>query len=379
MICLKKVISLLLVVTVILSLTSCSKYPYKAEYTEMGIPLKDYYKTGGVERCVWDLEFSDDKLYVGSGDYDKNKGPVIMYHYNFEEEEWKIDSGLSDEQIERFFLFDNKLYAAGCDPQTSWSYGNFYYLQDGRWQTNDTIPGGIHNFDMIKFDGKLFVGLGVVDGDTPVKMTEDEKNWTPVYLYKDGKIRETYGAEYIRVYDFFTLGNELYAHFYTYYGEKAYREIYRFEGDKFVYHSDLIDSLKFSKATYAPIAQKAEFKGKQYFTTGYFYKSEDMKTAERINIGDKTAVNDIRVIEDTLYLLCNEKITDEAGNESFRVCVMRSKDGEIFEEMFYFSYPVRALSFTYSDKHFYFGMGYGIRAEKDYEQNGMVLSVKNPL
>ena len=375
----KKITAFLLLAVTILALASCGKYPYQAEYAELGIPLKDYYKTGSIERCVWDVEYLDGNLFVGSGDYDKNKGPVMMYRYNFEEQAWKLDNSVSDEQIERFFVFDDKLYAAGCDPQTSWSYGNFYYYEGTSWKTNNTIPGGIHNFDMVRFNGKLFVGLGVVDGDTPVKMTEDEQNWTPVYLYKDGKIRETNGAEYIRVYDFFTLQNELYAYFYTYYGEQAYREIYRLEEDKFVYYSDMISTLKFSKTGYAGIAQKAEFKGKQYFTTGYLYKSEDMKTAERINIGDKTNVNDIRVIGQKLYLLCNEKITDESGNETFRVSVMRSKDGETFEEMFYFSYPVRALSFTYNDKHFYFGVGYGIRAEKDYEQNGMVLSVKNPV
>lgn len=376
----KKIIAVALALLCAISVAGCKPdYPYAAEYTELGIPLKDYYKTGGVERCVWDLEYFDGGLYVGSGDYDKNKGPVVVYHYNFEEQAWKIDSGLPDEQIERFYLMNDKLYAAGCDPQTSWSYGNFYYCENGRWQTNNTIPGGVHNFDMIKFGGKLFVGLGVVDGDTPVKMTEDEKNWTSVYLYKDGKVRETTGAEFIRVYDFFTLNNTLYAYFYINNAEGTAREIYRFEDDKFVYYSDLISTLKSSRATFTHIPQKAEFKGKQYITTGYLYKTEDMKTAEHINVGDKTTVNDIRVIKDYLYLLCNEKITDEEGNEAFRVSVMRSKDGEIFSEMFHFNYPVRALSFTYNEKYFYFGMGYGTKAQKEYEQNGMVLSVKNPL
>ena len=376
----KKIIAIVIALLCAISVAGCKPdYPYAAEYTELGIPLKDYYKTGGVERCVWDLEYFDGGLYVGSGDYDKNKGPVVIYHYDFEEQAWKIDSGLPDEQIERFYLMNDKLYAAGCDPQTSWSYGNFYYCENGRWQTNNTIPGGIHNFDMIKFDGKLFVGLGVVDGDTPIKMTEDEQNWTPVYLYKDGKIRETYGAEFIRVYDFFTLNGELFAYFYTHYGENPYYEIYRFEKDKFVYHSDMISSLTVARTGYKLIAQKAEFKGNQYIAAGYFYKSSDMKTAELIDVGEKTAVNDIRVIKDCLYLLCNEKITDEEGKETFRVSVMRSKDGETFEEMFYFNYPVRALSFTYADEHFYFGMGYGIKAQKEYEQNGMVLAVKNPV
>lgn len=376
----KKIIAIVLALLCAVSVAGCKpKYPYEAEYTELGIPLKDYYKTGGIERCVWDIEYLDGNLFVGSGDYDKNKGPVMMYRYNFEEQAWKLDNSVLDEQIERYFIFDDRLYAAGCDPQTSWSYGNFYYYEGTSWKTNNTIPGGIHNFDMVKFDGKIFVGLGVVDGDTPVKMTEDEKNWTPVYLYKDGKIRETHGAEYIRVYDFFVLRGELYAYFYTYYEDTAFREIYKYDGEKFVYYSDMIKNVKRANNMYAHINQKCEFNNKQYFSRGYLYQTEDMKTAERINVGDATSVSDMKVINDTLYILCNERINAEGEEDKFKVSVKRSKDGQEFEEMFYFDYPVRAISFTYVEKHFYFGMGYGVKAEKDYEQNGMVLSVKNPL
>ena len=42
---------------------------------------------------------------------------------------------------------------------------------------------------------KLFAGLGVVEGDAPVVCSEDEKNWTSLYLYKDGKIREICGLD----------------------------------------------------------------------------------------------------------------------------------------------------------------------------------------
>ncbi len=56
-----------------------------------------------------------------------------------------------------------------------------------------------------------------------------------------------------------------------------------------------------------------------------------------------------------------------------------STDGETFTDMFHFNYPVRALCFTYAEDNFYFGMGYGIRTQKTYDENGMVLSVENPL
>ena len=402
----KKLLALMLCVLMTISLTACTKeqkgtnsdtasttsknqtqtkpkpkkeYPYEAEYTEMGIPLAEYYTEGGVERCVWDIEYFDGGIYVGSGDYDKNKGPVYMTHYSFEKGKWRFDTGLPDEQIERFFIFDNKFYAAGCDPQTSWSYGNLYYMENGRWQVNNTIPGGVHNFDAIKFEGKLYVGLGVVEGNAPVQVTEDEKNWTSVYFYKDGNLIDSAVSGLTRVYDFFALDGELYAFLYTEFDSKSYYEIYRLDGDKFVYHSEMPKNIMYSKSMYSFFNQKVEFKGAQYFTTAYFYKSRDMKTAEQINLGDTTGVIDLRVMDDTLYVLCNEKIINEDQTEEFRVSVKMSKDGTEFTEMFHFNYPVRALCFTYANDSFYFGMGYGTKAKKLYEENGMVLSVENPL
>lgn len=395
----KKIVALILCVLTVISFSSCSdkkeetpvqqeetpppkveiSYPYNAEYVEMGVPLAEYYRDGGVERCVWDIEYFDNGLFVASGDYDKNRGPVYMTHYSFDDEKWLFDTALPDEQIERFFIIDNKLYAAGCDPRTSWDYGNFYYFEGGRWQTNNTVPGGIHNFDIVQFQGKFYLGLGVLKGDAPVKVSDDKQNWTSVYLYKDGEIRETYDAEFIRVYDFFVYNDELYAYFYTKYDDQNYNEIYRLEGDKFVYHSDMISNIWTSKTAFATINQKLEFKDNMLFTTGYFYKTTDMKTAERINVGDTTAVTDMKVIDDTLYILCNEKIIKEDSSEEFRVSVKRSTDGAEFEEMFFFNYPVRALSFTYGNEHFYLGMGYGVRAQQRYDENGAVLAVKNPL
>ncbi len=367
----RKIISLVLILLTALSLCSCQRCSINAEYAELGVPLENYYGDG-IERNVWDIEYFDDMLFIGSGDYDKNKGPVQMYSYDLKEEKWEATELLPDEQIERFFVFDSKLYAAGCDPKGDWDYGNFYAFENGKWKTYNTIPGGIHNFDMIKFEGKIFAGLGVAEGNAPIVCTEDRKEWQPIYLYKDGKLCETDKSEHIRVYDFFTLDDTLYAYFYV----NDQKEIYRLDGDKFVYHSDMLSNVNFRANTYNHICQKAEFKGKQYFSTGLLYKTDDMKKAENIELGDNVTVTDIKVINNTLYLLCNKKIVTDDKNEEFRVSVMKSRNGKRFTEIFYFSYPVGALCFTYSNHHFYFGMGYGISAQKEYAENGMVLSVE---
>ncbi|MBR6532840.1 MAG: hypothetical protein IKT44_00205, partial [Clostridia bacterium] len=364
--------SVLLSVCLLVLATGCTEEAsLEATYTELGIPLEQYYPTGGIERCAWDVEVYNNALYVASGDYDVNKGPVSVWCYNIKNGIWENSAELPDEQIERFHIFDNKLYAPGCDPKESWDLGNYYICDKGEWTVMRNLPGGIHNFDLIKYDGKLFAGLGVSDGDSPIVMSTDEKEWTPVYLYKGDGLRRFYNADFIRVYDFFVLNDRLYAYFFLSSDSQWASEIYHYDGERFVYHSDMLAELYDTRHTYAHISQKVEFRGKQYFTNGSLFVSENMVTAEEVLLEDTVEVLDIRVIGSSLYALCNESIINENGDEEFIISLRRSKTGEEFTEMFYFNYPVRALSFTYRNGIFYFGMGYGSEAEKPYDKNGM--------
>ena len=375
----KKWCAVVLALVLLVSSGCAPKAPYEATYTELGIPAETTAVIGTTSCCAWDVEVYENALFVGSGDYDKNHGPVGMWQYDLKTGEWLGgDEKMPDEQVSRFYVFDDKLYAPGTDPKDSWDLGNYYTYtkDDGKWTINRVLPGGVHNFDLIKFDGKLFAGLGVTGKDSPIVMSTDEKTWTAVPMYKDGKLRERNGETYIRVYDFFVLDNTLYAYFYLSDGKTAARELYRYDGENFVYHSDMIATLKFKRQTYEHIAQKMEFKGCEYIVNGNLYKTSDMITAEMVDMGEGVEVQDARVIGKTLYLLCNELVDTEDGETQFRVSVKKSKDGETFTEAFYFSYPVRALSFTYHNKTFYFGTGFGTKGKNDYHfENGTILSV----
>lgn len=390
----KRILSLVLLMCVCLCCVGCGeaeplpekpsepviKEPYEATYTEMGIPLAQTYFSGVIARCAWTVEMYEDCLYVGSGDYDTNSGPVNVWYYDFETETWEIDCFLPDEQVGRFYLWNDSLYAAGYDPKSSWELGTYYVKRDGDWEICESLPGGVHNFDLVQFDGKLFAGLGVAEGDAPVVVTTDEETWEPLHLYKDGKLRETHGGSYIRVYDFFVLKDTLYAYFYLHSPVETACEIYRYDGDRFVYHSEMAKGLATSLNFYGRINGKAEFAGKQYFSNGQLYRSADMITAEAVNLGENVEVNDLRKIGDTLYLLCDERIEKEDGTEEFRVSMRASTDGEEFRELFYFNYPVRALSFTHANDTFYLGMGYGKNSKQVfYDENGMILSIEYPL
>lgn len=354
-------------------------------YTELGVAVEEWYYQGGVERNAWDVELFDGRLYVGSGDYDTNAGPVAMYHYDFEKKAWEVDTFLNDEQIGRFYVIDGKLYAPGFDPKSSWEMGSYYRLSGTEWETFITLPNAAHNFDMVKFDGKLFAALGAKSGNWPILVTTDEETWTPVPMYRGDTLVDVDGYTYVRVYEFLTLGGELYANFSlsgSDSGKPAYFEIYRYDGEKFVYHSELTRSIGYNLNTFTRLHQNVEFKGHQYFSTGIFYRSADMITPEKITLEGNPEVGDLRVIGDKLYVLCSEETVDADGNVAFENSLRVTTDGKTYTEVFRFTYPVRALSFTYGNGTVFLGMGFGTKARKNdsyYDENGMILAINRVL
>ena len=81
----KRILALWLIFSVLaLLLTSCSSTDTidSITYIELGIPSCERYPEGIRARNPWDMAIFGDKLYIGSGDYDKNSGPVDMWCYD---------------------------------------------------------------------------------------------------------------------------------------------------------------------------------------------------------------------------------------------------------------------------------------------------------
>ena len=349
---------------------------YEASYENLGIPLSEYYRDGIRARTAWDVEIYNEKLFVASGDYDANSGPVHIYEYDLNEGLWRDSATVLDEQIERFIILDDGLLAPGCDPRQDWTYGNIYRYEDDTWNTYRTIPGGIHQFDAVKFDGKLFVGLGVAPGEYPVAMSEDGgQSFQSVSMYKDGIPLDTSVAEnisvQIRIYDFFILNDQLYAFYFRYFENNLTLELYRYDNGAFYYHSDLPGKFSYKRINYEVFNAKAEYQGTMYFTTGNLYTSKDMKSANRISFGSNANVPDLRVIGDQLYACVVSPTEDGQYRSSIWV---KSQSNNQFKEVFYFIFPCPAQSFTYHDGVFYFGMGDGILSDHN-PNNGTILKV----
>lgn len=353
---------------------------YEASYENLGIPLSSYYSEGVTARTAWDVEIYDGKLFVAAGDYDANSGPVPLYHYDLETETWGGGDLVQDEQVENFYIIGDKLMAPGSDPRQDWTYGNLYQYENGTWETYRTIPGGIHQLDLVEFEGKLFVGLGVAAGEYPIAVSEDGgQTFTQVPMYKDSAPLDTSAngsaSLQIRVYDFFIYQNTLYAFYLRNDGTEVTMELYRYDNGAFYYYSNLPRTLSFRRISYQAFSAQAEFDNTMYFTTGVLYASTDMKTATPVNFGKNARVTDLRVIENRLYA-CVISPTEDGTYRTSLWC--KAEGSQLFRELLYFTFPSPAQSFTYNHGIFYFGMGEGTISKRN-DTNGTILKVSYPI
>ena len=345
-------------------------------YTELGIPLATKYPNGNAARCAWDMAIYEGEIFMGSGDYNENRGPAEIWRYDIANGTFAQSAILPDEEINEFCLIYGNLAAPGIDPKEEWDLGNYYVYENGEWVTYRVLPGGIHCFDIIEYEGMIFAGLGVLAGESPIAFSWDAgESFKQLPLYKDDVPLDTTGREYIRVYDFFIFNDELYAFLY-FSDEPKLIEIYRYDYDKdaFFFEADWKDLFARRPYKYDFIGEKLVFNEKVYFTTGYLYESTDMATITRIDFPNKAVICDIYVANDTLYALATHK---DQESDKFQTTVYTLKEGETeFTELFSFLYDVPSMSMVVEGDNFYIGMGNG---KASHEKNGMLLHIKLPI
>lgn len=361
---------------VFLALTGCATLPgivsREVTPTVLGQPQAARYAAGETGRNAWDMAVFNDKLYVGGGDYDSNLGPVDIWCYDFSAGEWQLTGSVPDEEVFRFTVIDGQLTAPGIDPCESWQLGNYYTLTAEGWMSTRSLPGGIHAYDIVKFDGKLFAALGVAEGEFPVAVSSDGgKTFRQVPLTKDGHELQTTGS-FIRVYRFLEKDGALYACFYNSDGEQSTVELYRYENGVFAYYADWQSVKRRGRFGNVMIAGAETVGDTLYFATGKLYAATDMAAPTDISLSDDVYTPDLMLAEDTLCVLACEP-----QEESCRVSVWTLTDGEPVER-FYFDYAVPAVSLAYREGVFYLGMGNNDK-QNGHELNGTVLAVEFPL
>jgi hypothetical protein len=173
---------------------------------QLGIPTEKRWESGEwiYARNPWSLCAHDGRIYIASGNANNpppaaNAGPVDLWTYDpkqqgdAETKGFKVEYVVNDEGIDKFCVLSDGLWIPGEDSHLTgrndgriigetklqaierklktaasvpadWSLGNTYHRRGQGWEQLRTIKNGIHVYDLIDFDGKLFAAISTVPG-----------------------------------------------------------------------------------------------------------------------------------------------------------------------------------------------------------------------
>lgn len=347
----------------------------EANFVELGV-FSNYWYTDSTSNSAWDVKIWGDLVYRGAGDYNKNTGNAPILAFNKKTQSWAKLATTDDQAIHRFVEIGGTLYAPGIDPTGSWELGNYYVLDGGQWKFVRNLPGGLHNFDMIEFDGKIFAGLGTETLGNTVAVSQDKgESFAFVPLYRDGTLLDTSGYEYSRTYAFAEYNGGLYALIrFKKNGVNSYDTfIFRYTDGKMEYQS--VADNRLQGTTGRNYWQgKLEWKGSCYLTSTALNAVTDFskpETHKQIPMPNGGVVTDILLYNDELYVLSYMFKEDMTCG----VVIYKSDTGEedSFTEVTSFDYAGMPISFDFDGDHFYIGIG---NSFADPSKSGMLLRVK---
>jgi hypothetical protein len=377
----------------------------------LGKPFKKYYKDGEdvYARNVWDLQVYKDLIFIGAGNSSnrgpaKNSGPVAIIYYDTNKKKFIREGKVNEEQIDLFRVINNQLYIPGHDPLDSWKLGNFYQrLNSGNWIKYRNIPKALHSSDLIKYNNKLFLALGLKNGAAISISKNNGKKWKNIAVGRH------------RVYRFLKVANNLYVtkkiKRKSYQKRKKYSGIYAYkEPNKLIPRPDLSYKIMFpdinlsnqDKRIIRPnsIGSKAIYigayihNGIQSEPFGVFVTSSLEKNhtdIKRIKLPKKSIPWDILVKDKFVYLLLSKNIksswffsrSDKEGKNT-EVMVMRAPRNNLMQwkTLFSFKSSTFARSFEMLNGDFYFGMGTEVKHSKKWKldelkpEAGNILRIK---
>ncbi len=365
----------------LLSTASCSSQntsvspDVTSSITKLGNPYQKKYPGGGAiySRNIWDMQLFNGKIFLGAGNSSNqgpshNSGPVPILVFYPDQKKFVMEEEVADEQIDRYRVLNDKLYIPGHDATGSWRWGNFYQrTKEGKWSMYRNVPKALHLYDLVFYNGKLLVGIGL-KGGAAVGITENMgKTWRIIPMGRH------------RIYSFMQFGDTLYALNKFTNADKPHAGVVeylpdgnftaRFDISFFRMFPETAFTQKFARATrMLKIGDENlyigafEYNDHQTLPFGLFTaKMENrMLSATRVHLPKGLIPRDLLVRDSHVYLLAS--IPKGRGYE---VKILEASTQNLLEwkELFHFDYPAFARSFEYAQDAFYFGVGCDINPQ----------------
>ncbi len=319
-------------------------------------------------RNVWDMQIFNNSIYLGHGNSSNyapvsNAGPIDVIKYDTATSTFVKEYTVNDEQIDTYKVIDNMLYIPGHDPKDAWTFGN-YYKFDSSWSKVRTIPNAIHNYDMVKYNNKLYAATGI-NGTNPVVSSADDGNtWSSVVPTDSTK----YSPSGLRTYSMFEYNGVLYAAgILTNYDPSSMNVLLSM-------NKDTVSAVKITGKKMFPgltganvikIVKPTVVNNTLLYIAGKvnndhqhiplaLYSSKEVGVGTKITFSEASAVPyDIIVRDSTTYVLASVKV----AAYKYTNIVYSSTDLQTWTEKFRFTSDAFARSFEELNGDFYFGLG----------------------
>jgi len=338
--------------------------PYVANKIDLGIPELANRSTSDklFSRNIWDMKTYKGKVYMGLGDYDRNKGPCNIHAYNSVTESIELTGQVYDEEVHKFVIIDGKLVAPSIDPKSAWSGYAGYYVTDGTgWEKKGVIKNNIHSYDFIKFDNTYFLaGATYLSGvySSSIQSSTDGVNYSEAKLYVNNEEINYY----YRTYELFVFKGKLYASSYNqlwsqtglFMYDKNTKRFNKCTDKDFFFTSADLGSKSSTREDNLRAGRRIIFNDKTILIhKGNLQVSSDLVTYQEKLVGNNNNVRDIIIIDDKIVTLSG--VVNPDG--SYTTYVHTSKNAETFKEIFKFNAATYMKSFEYVDGSFIFGAG----------------------
>lgn len=154
----------------------------------LGFPVADAPEDA---RQISYLKAWQNKVYIGYGNWSSNSVIVSIRNYSPQDCQFHTENvyynfnqttnpTTVEVAIDRYDIIDGNLYIPGTDPDdgiTGWRIGTFYRNDGSGWVMYNNIPSVAHNFDMIKYQNKLFAALGGTNSTCLQCSIDNGNNW----------------------------------------------------------------------------------------------------------------------------------------------------------------------------------------------------------
>jgi len=385
----KKFISALLFVILVVSLCACNKTTSDTsksqgnicKITDLGICSNENNALPANARVPWDLLVVDGKIFVGTGDFDSNTGPTSIWTYDDSTKKWISSALVDQEAIARFVNLNGKIIALGTDPIGDAEHADCYTLKNGTWETFSSIKGALHIFDAEVYNNSIYYGLGT-ENTNPVVIKQDsiKGTYTEIPLYKNGvdvisALEKTPNLKNKRVYDLFSVDGRLFCAFScSYTTGKTTIEFFELKEDKFEFCQAFKNAnLEMNKTVKNQVLfnSDAVYENSCFLSLGNLYKTHNFIQFDKIDVPNNACVTDMYVEnnngQQNFYILTTIK-----ESKGFKNIIFTMVDDKLVE-LFSFNNSNSALSFTKCDDSFYVGLG---GAESENEDNGRILKIE---